>query len=201
MAPPSPSVVREALTLSRSGPSVAAAGAPAGPAVGPPVGGPDAAPLVGSPAPVGAAPAGRPAPGTGAAAGTAAAAGAAGAGAAPLADAPAARRPGVPAARRPAPRTPGSGGSRRYRLRGRHIREHRMVRVGLALAAADIAVADDLLVLQVLRLQPLADLDPAQVCAVSALPPSIVASSLDRLVRSGLARDTLVDGRVRYGLP
>jgi DNA-binding IclR family transcriptional regulator len=76
-----------------------------------------------------------------------------------------------------------------------------MVRVGLALAAADIAVSDDLLVLQVLRLQPGGDLDPAQVAALSALPPSVVASSLDRLVRSGLARDALVDGRVRFGLP
>ena len=117
--------------------------------------------------------------------------------AAPLA--PAGARPAAPrhpAAPRPVVRAP-----RRYRLRGRHIREHRMVRVGLALAAADIAVADDLLVLQVLRLQPLADLDAAQVCALSALPPSIVASSLDRLVRSGLARDLLVDGRIRFGLP
>jgi hypothetical protein len=107
-----------------------------------------------------------------------------------------------PAARHPAPRPPGPGpATRRYKLRGRHVREHRMVRVGLALAAADIAVADDLIVLQVLRLQPFGDLDAAQVCALSALPPSIVAPSLDRLVRSGLAQDTLVDGRVRFGLP
>lgn len=105
---------------------------------------------------------------------------------------------GLRAGRRaPAPPEDGSG---RYRLRGRHIREHRMVRVGMALAAADIAVADDLLVLQVLRWRA-GDLDPAQVAAYSALPPSVVASALDRLVRSGLARDSLVDGRVRFGLP
>ena len=174
MTPPSPPVVHEDLTVMR-------AGAPAGPAPSVP----------GQPVPLQQG-AGQPAPG-----------GPPAAGAPPVAGqgTPAAGRGAVPAARRPAPRTPGPGGPRRYRLRGRHIREHRMVRVGLALAAADIAVADDLLVLQVLRLQPLADLDPAQVCALSALPPSIVASSLDRLVRSGLARDCLVDGRVRFGLP
>lgn len=111
----------------------------------------------------------------------------------------------LPVARGPVPWRPASGtpvpAAPARRMRGRHVREHRLVRVGLALAAADIAVADDLLVLQVLRLQPLGDLDAAQVSALSALPPSIVAPSLDRLVRSGLAKDRLVDGRVRFGLP
>jgi hypothetical protein len=86
-------------------------------------------------------------------------------------------------------------------LRGRHVREHRLVRVGGALAAPDVAHADDLLVLAMLRLRPHVDLDAAQVAALAALPPSVVASALDRLVRSGLARDTLVGGRVRFGLP
>jgi len=178
MTPPSPPVVHEDLTVSRTGapagqvPSVPGQPVPLQQVPGQQV------PLQQGTGPL--APAAPPVPAQGT---------------------PAAGRSAVPAARRPAPRTPGPGGPRRYRLRGRHIREHRMVRVGLALAAADIAVADDLLVLQVLRLQPLADLDPAQVCALSALPPSIVASSLDRLVRSGLARDCLVDGRVRFGLP
>jgi hypothetical protein len=93
------------------------------------------------------------------------------------------------------------GWASRYRLRGRHVREHRLVRVGGALAAPDVALADDLLVLQVLRLRPLVDLDAAQVAALTALPPSVAASSLDRLVRGGLARDVLVGGRVRFGLP
>ena len=110
----------------------------------------------------------------------------------------AARGEGAPvASRSTAPAETG----RRYGLRGRHIREHRLVRVGLALAAADIADADDLLVLQVLRRRPLGTLDAAQVAAEAALTPSAVASCLDRLVRSGLARDLLVDGRIRFGLP
>ncbi|HEY6796926.1 MAG TPA: hypothetical protein VI248_19825 [Kineosporiaceae bacterium] len=96
---------------------------------------------------------------------------------------------------------PMTGRGGRYVLRGRHIREHRLVRVGGALAAPDVAIADDLLVLQVLRLRPAVDRDPAEVAALSALPPSVVASALDRLVRSGLARDSLVSGRVRFGLP
>jgi hypothetical protein len=99
------------------------------------------------------------------------------------------------------PRLPGIGRLRHYPLRGRHVREHRLVRVGGALAAPDVALTDDLLVLQVLRQRPLVDLDAAQVAAFSALPPSVVAPALDRLVRSGLARDTLVGGRVRFGLP
>jgi hypothetical protein len=98
------------------------------------------------------------------------------------------------------PRLPGAGRGARYPLQGRHVRRHRLVRVGGALAAPDVALADDLLVLQVLRLRPATDLDPAEVAALSALPPSIVAPALDRLARSGLARDALVGGRVRFGL-
>jgi len=115
--------------------------------------------------------------------------------------------PGLPAATAPrratgsqpdAPRPPGR---RSRRPRGRHVREQRLVRVGAALAAPDLEVVDDVLVLQVLRRHGSGDLDAAQVSARSALPPSVVASALDRLVRGGLARDLLVDGRVRYGLP
>ena len=117
-----------------------------------------------------------------------------------------AARPGVapPDRRRgsaPQPDAPRPPGRRSRRPRGRHVREQRLVRVGAALAAPDLEVVDDVLVLQVLRRHGTGDLDAAQVSARSALPPSVVASALDRLVRGGLARDLLVDGRVRYGLP
>ena len=178
MSQPSPLTVLESLTLNRSA-------APAPPGATPGAGGPLAAPAPAGLVPEAPAPA-APAP----------------AGLVPEVPAPEAPRArGAATPRHPAPQVPGSGRSRRYGLRGRHVREHRLVRVGLALATADIAGPDDLLVLQALRRQPLGDLDAAQVSALAALPPSIVASALDRLVRSGLARDAQVGGRIRFGLP
>jgi hypothetical protein len=102
-----------------------------------------------------------------------------------------------PAARHSAPAAPGRRG---YRLRGRHVRELRVVRMGSSVAVPDVPESDDRLVLQVLRQVPLGDLDAAQVSARAALPPSVVAMALDRLVRGGLARETVHDGRVRFGL-
>jgi hypothetical protein len=90
---------------------------------------------------------------------------------------------------------------RRYGLRGRHIRERGRLRPPVPLAVGQAVVAEDRLVLMVLRRRAAVDLDAAQVGAAAALPPSVTAPALDRLVRAGLVRAALVGGRERYGLP
>jgi hypothetical protein len=102
---------------------------------------------------------------------------------------------GTPAGPPPIPPRP------RNRLRGRHIRAQAVLRMPVPLTAAQTAIPEDRLVLQALRRCPAIDLDAAQVAALAALPPSVTASALDRLVRTGLARDALVHGTVRFGLP
>jgi hypothetical protein len=90
---------------------------------------------------------------------------------------------------------------RRRQLRGRHIRDPIVVRLPVPLTAAQTAIPEDRLVLAVLRRCPAVDLDVAQVAATCALPPSVTTTALHRLVRAGLAREVLVRGRLRFGLP
>lgn len=102
-------------------------------------------------------------------------------------------RPGRPPAR--------AKRARGYRLRGRHARARGRLRMPVSLSAvAQVELAEDRLVLQVLRAHAVADLDSAQVTALSALPPSVAVPCLDRLVRLGLVRRHVVGGRERFGL-
>jgi len=99
----------------------------------------------------------------------------------------------------PAGPRPRSGG--RGRL-ARHARDpFAALRAAGPLAVAEVADPADRVVLAVLRSAPLADLDACQVAARAALTPTAAAVVLDRLVRAGLARDVVVAGRPRFGLP
>src|SRR5690349_23295184 len=68
-----------------------------------------------------------------------------------------------PAARHSAPNAPGRRRPPGYPMRGRHVRELRIVRVASAVTVPDVPAGDDRLVLQVLRQAPSGDLDAAQV--------------------------------------
>ena len=105
--------------------------------------------------------------------------------------------PGAGPAGRPPRPTPGAT---RPRMRGRHVRALGYLRPPVPVVLPETSTVEDRLVLQVLRRRPV-DLDAVQVAVLAALPPSVAAASLQRLVVNGLARDTVVGARVRYGLP
>ena len=85
-------------------------------------------------------------------------------------------------------------------MRGRHVRALGYLRPPVPVVVPETSTVEDRLVLQVLRRRPV-DLDAVQVAVLAALPPSVAAASLQRLVVNGLVRDTVVGARVRYGLP
>ena len=91
--------------------------------------------------------------------------------------------------------------SRRYPLRGRHIRERGRLRAPVPLSVTHVDDLEERLVLGVLRRRAGVDLDAAQVGAAAALPPSLAAMALDRLVRAGLVTGSVVHGRQRFELP
>jgi hypothetical protein len=73
--------------------------------------------------------------------------------------------------------------------------------VPLPFTVPDVDHLEDRIVLQALRRHAGRDLDAAQVGVGAALPPSLTAPALDRLVRAGLAVGSVVDGRMRFSLP
>lgn len=105
----------------------------------------------------------------------------------------------VPEVRSVRPR-PGRG-SRRYPLRGRHIRDRGRLRAPVPLSVTHVGNPEDRLVLGVLRRRAGMDLDAAQIGAAASLPPSLAAIALDRLVQAGLVTGSVVDGRQRFELP